>query len=76
MDFARLVGSRIDGIRVALTIGWIGVALSVIAVPLLWICYGDVIIYIVIYVYGSNIAKVWLFFITIACRKCRFFCCN
>lgn len=66
MHFDRLVG---DGKRVALSIGWIGLALSVVAVPMLWLCYGDVIIYIVIYVYGKKFATYWLILVIIACRK-------
>lgn len=70
MDFnRRVVSNRIDGKMVQLVIGWIGFALSVVAVPLLWICYGDVIIYIVINVYGPEITTIWLFHIIIACRK-------
>lgn len=72
MDSDRLVGNRFDERMVASIIGWIGIALSVIAVPLLWICYGDVILYIVVYVYGSKFARIWLIFIIIACREYRF----
>lgn len=73
MDFnrQRAIINRIHGKIVALIIGWIGLALSAIGVPLLWFCYGDAILYIVIIGYDNDAdrVKIWLIYIIIACGK-------
>lgn len=71
MDSHR-INNRNDGKLVQLVIGWIGIVLSMIAVPWLWFCYGDIILYIIIYEYGKEYARVWIYFIIIACRKLNF----
>lgn len=81
MDLHRS-NNRIDEITeiyhwkmVTLVIGWIGLALSMIGVPFLWFSYGDNILLLVIYEYGTEYTMIWLLFIIIACRKriCSFF---
>lgn len=70
MDSNRIDNNnRIDGKLVTLAIGWIGLALSMIGVPMLWYCYGDTILFIIVYIYGQKYAKIWLSQIIIACCK-------
>lgn len=62
-------GNRMDAKMVTLVIGWIGLALSTVGMTLLWYCYGDNIVFVVVYVYGQKYAKIWLTHIIIACGK-------
>lgn len=52
--------------RAAVIIGWIGLVLSSIGVPLLWFGYGDKILYVVLFIYGTNFTKIWLLHIILA----------